>query len=367
MTDLASPSSAHMLSSGISRRQLLSLAGLVLGTGIVELAGPAPAAFADPGTGADQFTLEPIADHPVNVLDSGTAAVAQYPRQLAVRIANSGVELPAGSRLTITFDSQLYVPVESPVVTIGNAPHPTSSTLSKSAETGLTTCAITLDNALPPLAAGREAAIALVATAHPLRYPHDLVRRLADPTAEVGATAKSPRASCGMRRQRSATGSGSGRPWGMELSGVWTKHSWGPGNELCYYYPTQITVRAVGPGRATVPAAFTIALDAQVVTAVTVTSLRLNNRPYQGSARQTAISTSGAAHLSQWLLPMSLKAGDVIDIGLAATLTTPDGALPTIKHPVVTLSSTTPDQVQRLTGQTTLTRLDSVWTTAPAG
>jgi hypothetical protein len=56
-----------------------------------------------------------------------------------------------------------------------------------------------------------------------------------------------------------------------------------------------------------------------------------------------------------------LAPGDVLDVTLAATRLTPPGALPTIKHPVVSLISADDAVAQRSTGKSTLTRADSVW------
>jgi hypothetical protein len=51
----------------------------------------------------------------------------------------------------------------------------------------------------------------------------------------------------------------------------------------------------------------------------------------------------------------------VLDVAFTASLATPAGPLETIKHPVVSLAPMGQDLAQRMTGLTTVTRMDSVW------
>src|SRR2546421_7994136 len=96
-----------------SRRQVLTLAGLCIGVGTIELSGAAPAAAAPDDA---RLTLEPISDHAVPVLSDAPTTPDVCPRQLAVQVLRNGVVLPAGTTASLTFDPRLFAPVEPAVV-----------------------------------------------------------------------------------------------------------------------------------------------------------------------------------------------------------------------------------------------------------
>lgn len=77
--------------------------------------------------------------------------------------------------------------------------------------------------------------------------------------------------------------------------------------------------------------------------------------------RRLGASRTTAAYQTRWRTPARLNDGDVMDIRLHATLLTPPGAVPAIKHPVVVLDPMDGDVSQRRTGLETFTRIDSTW------
>jgi hypothetical protein len=342
-----------------SRRQVLSFAGLVLGTGIVQVAGPTSRAAAAPTT-AD-LTLEPIANDPVTVLYGDSPTVQECPRQLALKVVNGGVALPSGTRLMLTFDPRLYAPMERALVTLGNRSVPASTEITTDADSGTRTCTITLHESVPQLKPGQDALVAVVGTARPLLYPRDLVRRTVTTSAEMPATSRSPQRTTSLQPMRIAASGGTRIPWGIELGGIWGRHTWAAGEKFRYYYPVQLTMRSVGPGAVPSPPSFTVALDPRLVREISISWVRLNGKKYSGTVRRLHTSRTTAVYETRWRTPTQLKAGDVLDFGLQASLLKPPGALPTIKHPVVVLDSMDGDVSQRQTGLNTFARLDSVW------
>jgi hypothetical protein len=340
--------------AGFSRRQVLTFAGLTLGVGVIELGGPATPASAAP---TDQLTLEPVGDQPVAVLSGDSAAPAVCPRQLAVRVVRGGVVLPSGTQLSVTFDPRLFAPVTPAIVTLGGRRVAATSTITESATTGLSTCAVTVTDAVP--AAGDL--VAVMGTAHPLLYPRDLVRRPSDASVDVAPTSRSARAHRTLQPARPPSFGGPATPWGIELTGVWGRQSWGDRDQFWYYHPVQVTMRSVGPGRVPVPASFAVSVDPRLVRDVSVAAVRLNHKPHNAEVRLSATSRTGSVYRTRWLTSVLLKPGDVLDVQLRVSPLTPSGTLTTIKHPVVGLAAMGTDMAQRQTGRSSFTRLDSAW------
>lgn len=343
---------------GLSRRQVLTVAGLVVGIGAVQVALPVAPAHADPDKTTTPVTLEPLSEDPVNVLSGDTTTIATCPRQLAVRILNTGAELPAGTTIELSFDRRLYSPTGSALLTVGKRRVKATSAVTRDAATGLLTCTVTLGEPIAALRAGQPEAVLVVANANVARYPADLVRDPAEATAEVGATARSPKVRRSLRAGGPKTKAEARAPWGIELSGAWGRHTAG---EFVYYYPVQLRLLAVGPGNTPVPAAFSVALDPALVKEVKTTTLLLNGKAQKGRIQLVSTTRTTSVYETSWRTPVKLNRGDVLEIGLEATLLSPPANLPAVKHPLVTVATMGPDPTQRQTGLHTLTRLDSVW------
>jgi hypothetical protein len=330
---------------------------------MVEIALPPAFALAEPAAPAGQdLKLEPVANDPLPLLSAVSPVVGVYPRQLAVRVVNTGLVLPSGTQLKVTFDRRLYEPLTPVVLKLGTKAIAADSKTTIDDSTGLSTCTITLKEAMPAATADTAKLIAVIGTARPLLYPRDLVRRQLNSTAEV------PKRTAGAatsRRELHARGGAHANrthaPWGIEVGGGWGIHKWGGPAEFAYYYPVLVTLRSVGPGAAPVPAGFTVSLDPRLVREISVTSVRLNGKPYAGRIDRVGSNRTDTVYESQWRTPKPLKANDVLDVRLRARLLTPPDALPSIKHPTVTLRSMGTDVAQRITGRSTLTRADSVW------
>ena len=124
----------------VSRRQVLVFAGLMIGSGVVELAGPAaPALGAPPTTPASGLTLEPIANEPVTVLSPDSATAGVCPRQLAVKVLNNGVALPSGTQIKLTFDSRLHTALDQAILTVGTRVVSVSTEITEDEETSAST------------------------------------------------------------------------------------------------------------------------------------------------------------------------------------------------------------------------------------
>ncbi|MEU8606828.1 hypothetical protein AB0C29_02335 [Actinoplanes sp. NPDC048791] len=353
MRDMPDKEGSHLMMPCVSRRQVLTVAGVALGVGVVDLAGPGSPASAAPSS---EVTLEPVADQPVAVLSGDGAAPAVCPRQLAVKVLR-GVELPAGAQLSVTFDPRLYAPLSAPVITRNGRVVTAASAVVTSATTGLHTSTVTLEQAVP----STGELLLVVGTANPLLYPYDLVRQPSVPTAQLGRTAKSAPAERRLQPGRPSAFGGPATPWGIELDGAWSRHSWGDRAQFGYYHPIRVTLRSVGPGKARATSAFAVSVDPQLITSVRITAVELNRKPYRGGADLTATRRTGSLYQTRWRVPVRLAPGDVLDVTLTATRLNPPGALPTIKHPVVSLISADDAVAQRSTGKSTLTRADSVW------
>ncbi|MFC6020236.1 hypothetical protein ACFP2T_29215 [Plantactinospora solaniradicis] len=338
----------------VSRRQVLTFAGLTLGVGVIEFAGqPAPVAGAPAG---QEPTLEPVGDQPVAVLSGDGAAPAACPRQLAVKVVRDAA-LPAGAQLTVTFDPRLFVPLSSAVVSLGGRIVAADSAIATDPATGAHTCTVTLADAVP--ATGDL--VAVLATGRPLHYPRDLVRQPSAPTASLRRAGKPDTARRSLQPRRPSAFGGPATPWGIELDGGWGRQTWGENDRFCYYHPLRVTMHSVGPGRAPVPASFAVSVDPQLVREISVASVRLNDKPYKGKTRLTDTTRTDSLYRSSWLVPIRLAPEDVLDVELRVSTLTPSGALTTIKHPVVGLTALGADVAQRLTGKDAFTRADSVW------
>jgi hypothetical protein len=344
----------------VSRRQVLSFAGLVLGSGVIQFAVPTSRAAAEPTAPATpDVALEPLIDDPVVVLSADSSSVGVCPRQLAVKVVNRDIALPSGTRLGLTFDPRVYAPMQRALVTLGAHAVNAVSEITTDPATGAQVSIITLHESVPATQPGHDGLVAVVGTARPVRYPRDLVRRAVTTSAEMVGTSQVPQRKINLQPTKGPAALGTQTPWSIELSGIWKEHLWG--NGFRYYYPLQLTMRSVGPGATPVPVSFTVAVDPRLVREITITSVRLNGKQYRGAVHRLASSHGSAAYQTRWRTPVPLKPGDVLDLKVRAAMFTPSAALPTIKHPVVVLDEMNGDVSRRLTGLDTFTRLDSVW------
>jgi hypothetical protein len=321
------------------------------------VAGSGPAAEAGPAPDG-QPTLQPIADTPVAVLCGDGSAPVATPRQLAVRVVRT-TDLPAGARVTITFDPRLYTPLTPAVVSYDGKPVRADKTIVTDPGTGLHSSIITLTEPVP---ATGDLVIA-VATAHPLRYPYDLIRRpaaLAVPGADIRRTPRDAGSRRQLRATRPPSFGGPAQPWGIELDAVWGGRSWGADGRYHYPVPVRVTLRSMGPGSGPAATPFVLSLDPRVVSAVKVSSVELDRRPFGKGVRQVGTSRTASVHQTSWSVPVRLKPGSVLDVYLDVTTVPPGGPLTGVTYPVLMLAPTAAAASQRLTGKETLSRTDLV-------
>lgn len=348
-----------MNDSNVTRRHVLVLGGLTLGVGAVTLAGPglawADTAGAD-DTAAAGVELVPVAASPVAVLAKVGHAPAAFPRQLAVQVQHVDTDLPAGTQVAISYEPRIYSPLPSAVATVGTRRLRTTSAVATDPRTLVTTCTITLAEALP---AGSNPVV-VVGTAFPVLYPHDLVAGPAEATAAVGHKDAKPGGRRNLRPGRPQAFGGVATPWGLEVSGVWNRHEWADGTRW-YYFPARITLSSVGPGTTPVAASFSVALDPQVVADVRIVGARLNDKTYDAGVRLLSDTRTASLFETRWATRAKLKAGDRLDLELKVRTRTLKGDLPTVKHPTVNLIDMGNHVTQRQTGRTTMSRRDSTW------
>ncbi|MFK0169648.1 hypothetical protein ACIQU5_12655 [Streptomyces sp. NPDC090306] len=354
-----------MIDSNVTRRHVLVLGGLTLGVGAVSFAGLTPA-WADTAatgdgvpvgdTAAAGVELVPVAASPVAVLAKVGTEPAAFPRQLAVQVRHVDTDLPAGTQVAISYEPRIYSPLPSAVATVGTRRLRTTSTVATDPKTLLTTCTVTLAEALP---AGSDPVV-VVGTAFPVLYPYDLVAGPADTDAAVAHKGAKPGGRRSLRPGRPESFGGVATPWGLEVSGVWNRHEWA-GGKRWYYYPARITLSSVGPGTTPVPAAFSVALDPQVVSDVRIVGARLNDKAYDAGVRLLSDTRTASLFETRWATRAKLRAGDRLDLDVKVTTRKVTGDLPTVKHPTVNLIETGNHVTQRQTGRTTMSRSDSTW------
>ncbi|MFK0159252.1 hypothetical protein ACIQVL_45295 [Streptomyces sp. NPDC090499] len=321
--------------------------------GTVTVTGLSRPAWAD---SAPDAVLVPVGASPVAVLPGVGVQPAAFPRQLAVQVKHAGADLPAGTEVALTYDPRLYSPLPAAVATVGDRLLSTTSSTTTNPRTALATCTVTLTE---PVAAGSDPVV-VVGTAYPVLYPRDLVVGPADATAAVGRKNVKPSGRLSLRPRRPGTFGGVATPWGLEVSGVWTRYEWANGKRW-YYFPVQITLQSVGPGPVPAVAAFSIALDPQVVRDVSVTTARLNHRTHDAGIRLLSQTRTASLIETRWSTRTKLKPGERLDLGLEVRTRRPRGDLPTIKHPSVGLIDMGNHVTQRQTGQTSMSRTDAVW------
>ncbi len=342
-----------------SRRQILTLAGLTLGVGVVDLTGVAAPAYAAPG---DEPVLQPIADTPVAVLFGDGAAPAAVPRQLAVRVVRSG-GLPVGARIAVTFDPRRYVPLTPAVVTLAGRPVAAERTIVTDPGTGEQTSAITLAEEVP--ATGDL--IVVVGTVHPLLYPYDLERRASAPTARIRRSPRGTESQRPLRPTRPPSFGGPALPWGIEIDAVWGGTTWGENGRYHYPVPVRVRLRSTGPGPAPEAVSFAVSVDPRLVSAVEIASAQLNNRRFGKRISRSGKVRTASVLETVWRAPVRLKPDDVLDVYLNVGTVLPGRELTGLKHPVVALAPCGAAASQRLTGRETLTRSDAVCAAAADG
>jgi len=325
----------------LNRRQLLTAAGLCIGIGAVGLADTAPAAAAS----AVRAQLRLLGDRPRLVLSPGAGRPSSQPRLLAVEVLRDAT-LPAGTVVTVSFDGRLYVAADPPTVTLDGHPLPSTSQFSDAM-----TCAVTIGPAVP--ADGQL--VVHVADARMRLYPNDLI---ADPILTAWSVAGTP---TDLRPSGTNSPAPTIQPWGVEMYAAWNRKTWGAAGEFRYHYPTRISVRGTGPGRAPHPASFAVTVDPQLIDHVTIADIRHNRKPLPGGVRPAGDSRTGSGYTTRWRTSALLGAGDVLDIALRVRSRSPHGPLKTITHPVVTVWDMGTDLSQRQTGLTSSSRLDAVW------
>jgi hypothetical protein len=343
------------MTAEISRRRLLTVSGLTVGTAWIQLGGPGSPAAAAP---AGELTLEPVADQAVPLLSATGAALAAVPRHLAVRVVNEGFDLTAGTQLKVAYDQRVYAAMTAPSVTLGGRPVPATAATTQDPKTGETVCTLTLSERVPARSPQTGDLIALLGTVNAHRFPLDLATASTAPTADVAATGRKAHRS--LRPTRPPGFGGAGKPWGVEVSGGWTRLSWGTDGRHWYYYPTIVSITGTGPGR-TPAAEFTVTVDPQLVTEISVASARFNDKPYAASkiTRAERVTTETLRRV-RWRTGVRLDADDRLDVVLRVTTRTPAGPLETITHPIV---STGMGLVAgtRETGGMSVSRTDSSW------
>ncbi|MFI6549001.1 hypothetical protein ACIBO9_37725 [Streptomyces prunicolor] len=343
-----------MNDSKVTRRQVLVLGGLALGVGAVTVAGLSGPAWAD--SAAADVVLVPVGASPVVVLPGVGVQPAAFPRQLAVQVQHAGTDLPAGTEVAVTYDPRLYSPLPAAVATVGKQRLHTTSTITTDPRTTLATCTVTLAEAV---AAGSDPVV-VVGTAYPVLYPRDLVVGPADATAALGRKNVKPSGRRSLQPHRPSTFGGVATPWGVEVSGVWSRYEWENGKRW-YYFPVRVTLHSVGPGPAPAAASFSVALDPQVVRDVSITTARLNHKVHDAGVRLLSHERTASLFETRWSTTVKLKSGDRLDLGLEVRTRKLTGDLQTIKHPSVGLIGMGDHATQRQTGQNLMSRTDAVW------
>ncbi|MFF7283974.1 hypothetical protein [Streptomyces griseorubiginosus] len=338
----------------VTRRQVLVLGGVTLGMGAVTVTGLSGPAWAD--STAAGVELVPVGASPVAVLPGVGVQPAAFPRQLAVQVRHAGADLPAGTEVALTYDPRLYSPLPAAVATVGGRLLRTTSSVTTDPRTALATCTVTVAETV---AAGSDPVV-VVGTAFPVLYPRDLVVGPSNATAAVARRHGKPSGRRSLQPRRPGTFGGVATPWGLEVSGVWSRCVWANG-ERWYYYPVQVTLQSVGPGPVPAAAAFSLALDPQVVRDVSITTARLNHKTHDAGVRVLSQTRTASLFETRWSTRVRLKTGDRLDLGLEVRTRQPKGDLLTIKHPSVGLIGMGDHVTQRQTGRTSMSRIDAVW------
>jgi hypothetical protein len=344
---------------GPSRRQLLTLGGVVLGVGCVELAFTTKPAVAGPAAnGAGQIILEALPSYPAQVLSPNGTVSSAVPHQLAVKIINDDTPLPQGSQVIVSFPDKIYAAMNPPMVFLSGRLVKTTAVTSFNTSTALTDCVITLEEMIPIPSDGSGDLLALLGTVNPHRFPIDLTQP-GTSTAMVRTAHHSSDAHCKMRIPRPSLFGPAATPWGVTVAAGWDRQLWGENAEYRYYYPVQVSLTGTGPGKS--PAAeLIVTADPRIVTDMSVVSAMLNNREYPvTNISVTTRSSTDTIRKVHWRTPVKLGPDDRLNVKLKMVAKSPTGPLPTITHPVV--SAAMVNMAVRQTGQLSVSREDSIW------
>lgn len=324
----------------IARRSVLSatLGGFVASAYAIASAGP---------VNASPFltTVRLLAGADTMNIPIANGQVLETPRLLGGRLVVEGDTLQKGSRLVLLWDDRLYDP-EKPVLMEGKRRVETRELDAPAVSSdGRTRQTIRIDEDLHP---SREYSLRL-GKGRANEYPHDIVTaplatvievQAADSTAVTGA-APTPQPI-----QQSSV-------WGVLLGASWSPVSWGDG----YYSwrPDFLTIRSAGPDPVPPGAILEIQLDSKL----------FKNPSLVDAAGKTMISTvdhaDGLIKFS-WALPADLKANQRTSLKVDVEILQRNNELRTFQAPLVAVRPAQASVGQRLTGQETLTRLDSATT-----
>lgn len=282
-------------------------------------------------------------------------AAIRLPLELGALIEARQLGLAAGSTLTLSWDDRLYRVASKVRLVRGQV-----NVLSQSARPTLerathrATLSIVLTEALP---AGSDYVL-VAGTLAPARYPHDLV---ADPVPVTLSVQEPGVTAVATSRVGSDAEAVDGKPWGVSLGAAWQQATWG--DRYAALYPSLVTFRSVGPGSVPARSSLEITLDPQVFTKVSVLgAFDSSGREVPGKSRSDRKVGKPTA---TWTSSESTPAGARITLRLDCASLTPAGALPALEPPLVSFTGPVGHDVpQRLTGQESLTRGDSIYSPA---
>jgi hypothetical protein len=274
------------------------------------------------------------------------------PTMLGASMVVQGGELPAGTSLSLTFDTRLYRMLPAELRRGGTMLGLAAPRLTTDEATSRATLTLVVTEPLTPGAyvlVGGELA--------PHRYPRDLV---AQPVA-MTVTARDAGGAVLIEEALSKPATHGDLPWGVELGAGWLQAHWD--DRYLALYPGLVTVLSTGPAPVPSGTSVRVALDRQVFAAVSVSGAR-------GSAGQAFAGTAGPGRatagfvVGTWTSKVAIPAGSRVSLSIDAEVRRLSGPLAVLQPPLVDLVTGSRSRTQRLTGQESLTRGDSIYSPA---
>ncbi len=341
---------------GLQRRTVVK--GALAGT--VTLAAwwlAPPSATAAPmasaiAVGTERLVIRPRKGlRPVNARD---ASSVRMPIELGALISVRRGSIAAGSTMTLEWDARLYTVAQTIALlggdetVVAEAAWPTIDKATHRASMSIV---------VPEsLAAGRDYSL-VAGTLTPGRYPDDLVTDPVPFTVRVSEPGARDAAVTVLSRPASRTTA----PWGVKLGAAWQQAGWD--EKYAALYPSLVTALAVGPGQIPAGSRIRIMLDPQVFTSVSaVGAFNSSGQMVPGRARTSSQSGKPTA---TWTATAPIAAGERISVRLNATARPLIGGLAWLEPPLVQfVAPRRSNDAQRVTGQESLTRADSIYSQA---
>ncbi|WP_128683297.1 hypothetical protein [Actinomyces qiguomingii] len=314
----------------MSRRSLIC--GLGLGAGAALLVSTAPQVHA----AGVEVSLTPGEETTEVATTAGTTMTV--PVLLGGILTVAGGNLPAGTRIALSWSSALYTTEEAPAIIRDDEAFDCAFEAEPTDDGATGSAAVLLGAELP------EGTFTLVlGSVRALTYPDDII---APPTATTIALAL-PDGDREVTQEPADTGTSTDLLWGATIGVTWTALRWADGFRL--WKPDTVALHSVGPSPVPAGTVIDVQVDAGAFTDLAVGP---EDAAASGSVQGTVLRAS-------YPIPEPVAADTILVIPIMASAAELSGELASYEPALLALTNAGASSNQRLTGLETATREDN--------